>query len=111
MSEDAKQWCAMCGKWTDHQSGRCPELHPNQRTNVMSETPRTDAAWKSAFRHDHISAEAVRDFAKTLELENARLREALNAIAFHLRRNDHTNQPTGQKCTEQILGRIEALTK
>jgi hypothetical protein len=20
------KWCAMCGKWTDHQSGTCPEL-------------------------------------------------------------------------------------
>lgn len=22
------KWCAMCGKWTDHQSGTCPELDP-----------------------------------------------------------------------------------
>lgn len=21
-------WCAMCGQWTDHQSGTCPELLP-----------------------------------------------------------------------------------
>lgn len=20
------KWCAMCGKWTNHQSGGCPEL-------------------------------------------------------------------------------------
>jgi hypothetical protein len=24
-----KKWCAMCGKWGDHQSGTCPELHPS----------------------------------------------------------------------------------
>ena len=22
------KWCAMCGKWTDHTSGTCPELTP-----------------------------------------------------------------------------------
>jgi hypothetical protein len=22
-----KYWCAMCGKWGDHQSGTCPQLH------------------------------------------------------------------------------------
>jgi hypothetical protein len=26
-----KKWCAMCGKWTDHQSGACPELHPPKK--------------------------------------------------------------------------------
>lgn len=28
MSAVEKLWCAMCGKWSDHQSGSCPELHP-----------------------------------------------------------------------------------
>ena len=24
------KWCAMCGKWTDHTSGSCPELKGTQ---------------------------------------------------------------------------------
>lgn len=27
MSAVEKLWCSMCGKWSDHQSGSCPELH------------------------------------------------------------------------------------
>jgi len=31
-----KYWCAMCGKWGDHQSGTCPQLH-SQNTKLSHE--------------------------------------------------------------------------
>lgn len=24
------KWCAMCGIWTDHQIGKCPQLKPHK---------------------------------------------------------------------------------
>lgn len=34
-----KKWCAMCGKWGDHQSGTCPELHPSELATSESAGP------------------------------------------------------------------------
>lgn len=39
-----KLWCAMCGKWGDHQSGSCPELRDEQP--VPSPSNRSDC-WVS----------------------------------------------------------------
>lgn len=33
-----KLWCAMCGKYGDHQSGKCPELYPSM-TKPTDTTP------------------------------------------------------------------------
>ena len=44
------------------------------KTEQTSETPRTDAAWKAAFRGTYIDAESIRDFAQILEHELNALR-------------------------------------
>ena len=41
---------------------------------MTSDTPRTDAAWKAAFRSTSIEAESIRDFAQILERELNALR-------------------------------------
>lgn len=35
------KWCAMCGLWTNHTSGECPELKgkPNEPTPSTASTP------------------------------------------------------------------------
>jgi len=33
-----KYWCAMCGKWGDHQSGTCPQLH--SQNEKLTDSPR-----------------------------------------------------------------------
>ena len=37
-----KKWCAMCAKYTDHQSGSCPQLRPHRElaSSSCSEYPR-----------------------------------------------------------------------
>lgn len=41
---------------------------------MKTDTPRTDAAWKAAFRSTSIDAENIRDFAQILERELNTLR-------------------------------------
>ena len=38
------KWCAMCGKWTDHQSGTCPELSSVAAPTEERAVRRVDAA-------------------------------------------------------------------
>ena len=42
-------WCAMCGHWTDHQSGTCPELLP-QNAEVSDGGPLTHESTETRTR-------------------------------------------------------------
>ena len=38
-----KYWCAMCGKWGDHQSGTCPQLHSQNIETLPTEGAAKDS--------------------------------------------------------------------
>jgi hypothetical protein len=52
-------WCAMCGKFGDHRSGGCPELHPpkpptvKESLTVALPKPSKDLTTQSGFAFIH----------------------------------------------------------